>query len=194
MTQGAGGGQRASAAMGASRAVAGRLLNIARDAQVQGAAQAVQHFNLGVVTGVPAADVFLNLLEVMCPPGGSISEAISRAAMLAAIEHLADAGTTDFDALTSQQWEEFVLDFIGCSVEEKVISEIGSHLVDVPDTVAGLNAMENQLHDFISGCIRDALTDKLSNISALTDGDIAGTVEAVYVAAFDFLSLLGDGS
>ncbi len=83
VSQGAGGSRRAMSAMGASRGVANRLVGIARDAQILGAGAAVQKYNLGLVTGVPAADVFLNLLEVMCPPGGSISEAIARNAMLA---------------------------------------------------------------------------------------------------------------
>lgn len=194
VNQGTGGGRRAAAAMGASRGVANRLIGVARDAQTVGAAQAVQRFNLGNVVGVPAADVFLSLMEVMCPPGGSISEATSRAAMLSAIEHLAEAGATDFDALTPQQWEAFVLDFISCSVEEKVISEIGSHLVDAPETITDLNATEAQLHDFIAGCVRDALGDQLGDIASLSDADVATTVETVYAAAFDFLSLLGDGS
>lgn len=180
--------------MGASRGVANRLLGIARDAQTVGAPQAVQRYNLGNVVGVPAADVFLSLMEVMCPPGGSISEAISRTAMLSAIEHLAEAGATDFDALTPQQWEAFVLDFVSCSVEEKVISEIGFHLVDGPETIADLNATEDQLHDFIFGCVRDALAGQLGDIASLSDTDVATTVETVYTAAFDFLSLLGDES
>jgi len=113
---------------------------------------------------------------------------------LAAIEHLAEAGATDFDALTPAQWEEFILDFISCSVEEKVVSEIGTHLIDIPETIAELDALENQLHDFVSGCVREALADKIPNLSGLTDADIAATVETVYEAAFDYLSLLRDGS
>jgi hypothetical protein len=192
VNQGAGGARRAASAMGASRGVANRLVGIARDAQTIGPEQAVQRYNLGNVAGVPAADVFLSLMEVMCPPGGSISEAISRAAMLSAIEHLADAGATDFDALSPQQWEAFVLDFVACSIEEKVINELGSHLVDAPSSISDLEATEAQLHDFIGGSVRDALGDSLKNIAALTDAQVAATVETVYTAAFDFLSLLGD--
>jgi hypothetical protein len=180
--------------MGASRAVAGRLLSIARDAQTFGAQQALQRFNLGALAGRPAADVFLSLMEVMCPPGGSISEAISRQAMLEAINHLAEAGATNFDQLTAGQWEEFVLDFVGCSIEEKLIGEIGAHLIELPTTIADVGALETQLHDFISGSVREALQDRLPNISSLTDATITVTVNAVYEAAFDYLSLMGDGS
>jgi len=194
VNRGAGGGRRAAAGMGASRAVASRLVGVARDVQTAGAVQTLQRYGLGQLAGRPAADVFLSLMEVMCPPGGSISEAISRQAMLAAIEHLAEAGATDFDALTPAQWEEFILDFISCSVEEKVVSEIGTHLIDIPETIAELDALENQLHDFVSGCVREALADKIPNLSRLTDADIAATVETVYEAAFDYLSLLRDGS
>lgn len=194
VSQGAGGSRRAMSAMGASRGVANRLVGIARDAQTLGAAAAVQKYNLGLVTGVPAADVFLNLLEVMCPPGGSISEAIARNAMLAAIEHLADAGVTDFDALTPEQWETFVLDFVTCSVEDKVINEIGARLVDAPDSVTDLDAVEAQLHDFVVGCVRDSLGTALDDIASLSDAQIATTVDEVYTAAFDFLELLGDGT
>jgi hypothetical protein len=194
VNKGTGGGRRAAVAMGASRPVARNLMGIARDSQTIGAAQALQRFNLGPIAGQPAANVFLSLMEVMCPPGGSISEAISRQAMLSAIEHLAEAGATNFDALTPAQWEEFVLDFIGCSIEEKIVTEIGTHLIDLPESIAELDALEHHLHDFISGCVREALVDRLPNLSGLSDADISATVETVYEAAFDYLSLLGDGS
>jgi hypothetical protein len=180
--------------MGASKAVTKNLLAIARDIQTGGAAQALQRFNLRDVAGRPAADVFLSLMEIMCPPGGSISEAISRQAMLEAINHLADAGATNFDALTTGQWEEFILDFVSGSIEEKIIGEIGSHLIDLPPTIDDVIQLEAQLHDFISGSVRQTLVGKLTNLSGLTDADIATTVNSVYEAAFNYLSLMGDGS
>lgn len=176
--------------MGASRATAARLLSVARDSLALGAQQALQKINLGALSGQPAADVFLVLLEIICPPGGSISEAISRQALLEAIEHLADGGAVDFDDLSVAQWEEFLLDFVSCSVEGLILAEIGNQTISVPEAAEDVGALQGQVHDFISGCVRDALLGQLDGVASLTDREIATTVNTVYEATFEYLSLL----
>src|SRR6185312_15882948 len=68
--QATGGAGRAGRRMGASRASAAGLLGLVRDVQSQGAAQALDRFNLSALAGQPATTVFLSLLEFICPPGG----------------------------------------------------------------------------------------------------------------------------
>lgn len=192
VNHGAGGGKRAALQMGASRAVAGRLVALAGAAQRSGAEQALHQFNLESLAGKPAAEVFLSILETVCPTGGSVSDAISRQAMLDAITHLADAGAVNFDDLTAVQWREFLLDFVACSVEGKIVSEIGEHMVSVPANAADVCNVEAQLHDFIEGSVHDTLEGKLTDVASLNEAQISATVNSIYEAAFDFIGLLGD--
>ena len=41
-----------------------------------GAAETLRKLNLPELAGRPAADVFLAILEFVCPPGGAVDEAI----------------------------------------------------------------------------------------------------------------------
>src|SRR6266850_2316215 len=109
---GTGGARRAARRMGSSRSAGSRLLGVIHDVGRLGAAETLRNLNLPNLAGRPAADVFLALIEFVCPPGGSIDEAIARQAMLEAICDIAETGLGDFDALTPAQLEEFFLDFI----------------------------------------------------------------------------------
>ncbi|MCR5881240.1 Qat anti-phage system associated protein QatB [Phenylobacterium sp. J367] len=89
---GVGGSGRAARRMGEARAAAGRLLGVVRDVARDGAAEALRRVDLAGLAGRPAEDVLLSLLEVICPPGGSLDEAIARQGMLEAIDSLAEEG------------------------------------------------------------------------------------------------------
>jgi hypothetical protein len=180
--------------MGSSRAAAGRLVSIARDVQSAGAAAALARHQLGALAGRPADEVFLHLIEVVCPPGGSINEAISRQALLDAILELTEGGAANFDQLSAGQWEEFLLSFIGNSIEGKILSDIGSQALKIPESAGDVNALQDQMKDFIRGCTRESLSDSLHDVSKLTDAEIATCINDVYEAAFQYISLLDDGS
>jgi hypothetical protein len=192
VNRGTGGSRRASVRMGASRATAARLISLGRAVQASGAVAALASFQLGAMAGRPAADVFLQLLEFVCPAGSSINEAVSRQAMLDAILHMSEGDVGNFDELTAAQWEEFLIDFVGCSIEGKILSDIGTQALKVPDSVADVGTLQSQLHDFINGCVRSSLGERLDNIASLTDAEIITCVNAVYEAAFEYISLLED--
>src|SRR3546814_13105094 len=61
------------------------LLGVVRDVQRFGAVETLRRLNLPELAGRPAADVFLAILEFICPPGGAVDEAIARQAMLETI-------------------------------------------------------------------------------------------------------------
>lgn len=65
----------------------------------RGAAETLRQLNLPGLAGRPAADVFVAILEFVCPPGGAVDEAIARQAMLETIGDMAEAGIGSFDTL-----------------------------------------------------------------------------------------------
>ena len=109
---GTGGARRAARRMGASRATGARLLGVVRDIRQFGPAETLRRLDLAGMAGRPAADVFLAMLEFVCPPGGAVDEAIARQAMLEAIGDLAESGAGSFETMTKDQYQEFFLDFI----------------------------------------------------------------------------------
>lgn len=189
---GTGGAGRASRRMATSRAVGAGILGIARNVQQFGAEETLRRLNVPVLAGQPAADVFLAILDFVCPPGGALDESIARQAMLETICDLADLGIGNFDTMTPDQMKEFFLDFVSRSIEGRVMADLGARGVTLPDDIASVERAQQQLHDFVTGCTRGALSARLDNIGNLTDQEIELTVNQIYEIAFDLVSAAGE--
>jgi hypothetical protein len=190
--KGTGGARNAAHRMAASRRAGAKLLGVFRDVQQYGAAEALRRLNLSELAGRPAADVFVALVEFACPPGGALDEAIARQSMLEVIGDLAEAGVTDFDALTPAQLREFFLDFLARSIEGRVMADLAQRGIAIPDDVADVERMQQQLHDFVSGCTRGQLSARLDGVEQLGDDGIERVVDEIYEAAFELVAASGE--
>ncbi|MRV70680.1 hypothetical protein GJ700_02970 [Duganella sp. FT92W] len=136
--------------------------------------------------------IFVGLIDVICPPGGPIDEAIARQALMEAIGDQADAGSNDFDTLTPAQLKEFFLDFVVRSIEGRIISDIGAKGVVLPDNVNDVLVIQEQLHDFIAGCCHSHLATELDAIGTLTDRQLDAKINLIYEAAFSLIEEAGE--
>ena len=191
---GTGGARRAARRMGSSRAAGARLLGVVRNFQTLGPAETLRQLNLPGLAGRPAADVFVAILEFVCPPGGALDEAIARQAMLETIGDMAEAGVGSFDTLTPDQMQEFFLGFIARSIEGRVMADLGGRGVTLPDDVAAVENAQAQLHDFVTGCTRGQLSGLLDSIERMSDRDIEGCVNQIYEAAFELVAVAGEAA
>jgi len=183
---------RAARRMGAARASGGRLLGVIRDVQSVGPTETLRRLNLEGLAAQPAPDVMLTLLEFVCPPGAAIDEAIARQAMLDAIQELAETGAGSFETLTTDQFEAFFLDFVAASIERRVINDIGTRSITLPDDVAAVRRAQDQLHDFIFGLIRSQLAGRTAGLTGLTDHDLEAVVEQIYEAGFQIIAVAAE--
>jgi hypothetical protein len=174
--------------MGSARGTGTRLLGIIRDVDCVGATEALRRFNLPGLAGRPADQVFLALLEFLCPPGGAIDEAIARQALLDAIADLSEAGIGSFEGMTPDQLQEFFLDFIARSIEGRVMADLARRGVRIPDNVNMVERTQEQLHDFVAGCTRGVLAGRLDGLGPLGDRDIERLVDGIYEAAFEVVA------
>lgn len=189
---GSGGARRATQRMGASLGAGGRLLGLVRDFQQIGPTDTLRRLELAGMVDKPAADVFIAILEFLCPPGGAIDEAISRQAMLEAIGNLDQTGATGFGALTPDQLREFFLDFVVLSIEGRVIADIGAKGLVVSADVEAVENAHTQLHEFIEGCCRVHLSGLLTGLEALSNREVDRRVDEVYEAAFSLIAEAGE--
>lgn len=185
---GAGSASKAARRMGASRAVGGQMLQVIRDINAEGATVVLRRLSLSHLVGRPAVDVFVSLLETICPPGGRIDESIARQAMLDAIADLAEADVGSIDEMSQDQLSEFFLDFIIHTIEGRVIADIGTHAIDLPETEAEVQKIQNQLHDFVDGCVRGHLSQQLNGLGGKTDQQVNDIAERIYEAAFELVA------
>lgn len=185
---GAGSARKAARRMGASRGVGSRMLQVIRDINTQGADAVLRRLSLDHLAGRPAVDVFLSLMETICPPGGRIDEAIARQGLLDAIADLAEENVGNFDEMSPAQLSEFFLDFIIHTIEGRVIADIGKHAIDLPESEHAVERIQEQLHDFVEGCVRGHLDQHLDGLTEKTDQQVNDTVERIYEVAFELVS------
>ncbi|WP_343222515.1 Qat anti-phage system associated protein QatB [Lysobacter sp. ISL-50] len=188
MRNGTGSAGKAARRMGASRGVGKQLLQVIRDIDRDGAAIVLQRLNLGHLAGRPAAEVFVELLEGMCPPGGRVDEAIARQALLDSIADLAESDAGTFEEMTADQLSEFFQGFVIHTIEGRVIADIGKHVIDSPENVREVERILDQLHDFVAGCVRGHLARHFDGLTEKTDQQVAQVVESIYEASFELVS------
>lgn len=189
---GMGGGGGATRSMGASRQAAGGILAFARDFATTGATGALQAFNLGNLSGAPVEVVFPRLLEAICPPGGNIDEAIARQAFLSAVADLCEGFEGPLSALTVDQLRTLLTDFIAYSIEGRIVNAIGTQLLDLPDSVAELETLQDQMHDFVGNCVQNSIGTELEDVAAIRDADIQAKIETIYQATFELIASFAD--
>lgn len=189
-----GGGRGAARRMPSSRAVAGGIAGLARSFAAQGPTAALKLFNLEGLAGAPAVDVFVALTDALCPPGGTIDEAIARDAMLETVAALAAEGIGNFDALTSEDLQEFFIGVVCRSIEGKILNEVGTNSIRVSPDLATVERAQNMLHDFVNGCVRDMFAGTGVNLTDITSQQIDDFISSLYAATFDLMRTLGDAS
>ena len=185
---GTGSASKAARRMGTSRGVGTRLLQTIRDINVEGAQAVLQRLNLDHLSGRPAAIVFVALMEGICPPGGRIDEAIARQALLDAIADLAESDVGTIEDMSPDQMSDFFQALVIYTIEGRVIADIGTHAIDVPISAAAAQHVQEQLHDFVTGCVRGHLGQHFDGLAKKSDKEVQDIVERIYVAAFELVS------
>jgi hypothetical protein len=180
--------------MPSSRAAAGGIAGLARNFATQGPTEALRPFNLENLAGSPAVDVFVALTDALCPPGGTIDEAIARDAMLETIAALAAEGVGNFDEMTQEDLQEFFIGVVSRSIEGKILNEVGTNSIRVSPDLAAVERAQRMLHDFVDGCVRDRFATSGSSLADVSSQQIDNFVSDLYGAAFDLMQTLGEAS
>ena len=187
-----GGARTAGARMGSSRSTGARLLGFLSDVSARGAGAALRTLNLSVLAGRPIEEIFLGLIDYVCPDGGSIDEGIAREAFIETIAELAGAGITDLNGLTPDQMQTVFELYATNAIEARLCNDIGRRAITFPSDSLGVTQVQGQLHDFIQRGVADALTTADAAASSLTPERVLEFVEGIYEEAFAILQIMGE--
>lgn len=187
-----GGARQAAQRMGASRGAGTRLLRFLTDAQARGAREALRSLNLEGLAGRPIAEVFVGLVDYICPSAGTVDEGIAREAFIETIIELTTLGVTDLDALTPDQMQTVFELYATHAIEARLCNDIGTKLITAPTDAQAALRVQGQLRDFIRNGVSDALTAARAETSTLTQDRVHSFVDSVYERAFGILKALGD--
>ena len=187
-----GGGRAAARRLTDSRAVASRVVGLARSFADHGPTEALRRLDLGGLAGEPAEDVFVALTDMLCPAGATIDEAIARSAMLETVADFAATGVGNFDELSASDLREFFIGVVTRSIEGKIYNEVGTSAVSAPVDIAGVERAQQMLHDFVGGCVRYEFSQRGSDLDELEGAAIDGFVDEIFEAALNLIAVLGE--
>ena len=187
-----GGARTAAARMGASRAAGSRLMGFLSDTVARGAREALRALHLENLAGQPIEQIFIGLVEYVCPEGGTVDDGIAREAFIETIADLATAGVTDLDGLTADQMQTVFELYATNAIEARLCNDIGAKTIILPRDLREAGSVQAQLHDFIRRGVADALTAARAAAQALVPSRVLAFVGRVYEQAFGILQTMGD--
>lgn len=183
--QAAGGGANAARRMPASLAVAGGLIRFASAFANSGHKGALREFSLDSLVDAPFEEVAIELMEILCPPGGLMDEAVAREAMCETIADLVFAGISSFERMSRDDLAEFFVTFVSRSIVCKILIEVGKDAYFTSKDYRGVNWSRKTLNGFVSGCVRDKVLYSEQNFTHSDTSAINDYVHQIYTAALN---------
>ena len=192
VSKSSGGPRQAARRMGASSKSGGRLLGFMANAISNGVEEALQELNLENLAGRPIEEIFLGMIDYICPDGGTIDEGIARDSFVEMIANLIMSGITDLNALNSDQmWIVFEL-YATHTIQNRLYNDIATKAIQVPSNPRLARQIQTQLFEFIRRGVSDALAVSQDSMQTLTKRNINDFVNRVYEDAFAILQKLGE--
>ena len=178
--------------MGSSSQTASRIHGFVRDVQQSGVGKAFEKLGIKDFAGQTPDQALMALTNAICPPGGTIDDAIPRYAWDQTLLDLAEQGTADITQLSPEQWNGLLPDFLARSIGARLLNDIGSESLKLSQTVEDINRVEADLHQMISGAVKDAIGDRLGQGQDIPSGEIRGIMDDIYQRSYSYLESLSE--
>jgi hypothetical protein len=186
-----GGSRNAAQRMVVSRGSTARLAGILNSAISGNAPGALRSIGLERLVGRPIEEIFLGLMEIVCPSGGAIDDSIAREAFVETIVDLAQNGITDFDALTAAQVQTILELDIAHAIEARICNDIGTNSITLPQDAKEAEDIQAQLFEFVERSVSDAFAANQVGIT-MTHGQVITTIDTVYEQAYSILQSMAE--
>jgi hypothetical protein len=178
--------------MARSPASGAPLLSFLSGAVTNGPREALRALNLERLAGRPIEEVFLGLMEYVCPDGGTVDEGIARDAFIETIADLAESGISDFDSLTAEQMQTIFELYATHAIETRLCNDIGMKAITLPADAAQAASVQRQLLDFVRRSVSDSLAQAWGGVQALTPERVFGFVTRVYEQAYAIMQTMAE--
>jgi hypothetical protein len=187
-----GGNATATERMGSSRTSGAQLAGFLSNAVNNGPREALRALKLENLAGRPIEEIFIGLIDYVCPEGGSLDEGIAREAFIETIADLANSGVVDFDTLNADQMQTIFELYATHAIETRLCNDIGVNSITLPADATAAASLQRQLLDFVRRSVADAMTKAREAMLALTPERVFGFVTSVYQEAWRLLQAFGE--
>ena len=186
-----GGSRNAARRMAVSRRSTAQLAGILNSAIGGNAPAALRSIGLDRLVGRPIEEIFLGIMEIVCPTGGAIDESIAREAFVETIVDLAESGITDFGALTAAQVQTILELNVAHAIEARICNDIGSNSITLPQDAREAADIQVQLFEFVERSVSDAFVANQVE-TTMTQEQVTSTIDSVYEQAYSILQSMAE--
>jgi hypothetical protein len=186
-----GGSRNAARRMAVSRRSTAQLAGVLNSAIFGNGSAALSSIGLEGLAGRPIEEIFLGIMEVVCPDGGSIDDSIAREAFVETIVDLAENGITDFDTLNAAQVQTILELNVAHAIEARLCNDIGSQSIILPQDANAAADIQEQLFEFVERSVSDAFTANQVGTS-MTEEQVTRTIDTVYEQAYSILQSMAE--
>lgn len=184
----AGGSQNATMRLGSARGSTARLVNIIGGFANGGISATARNFHLGDIIGKSAKDVFLHIMDFICPDGGNTDEGIARSAYIEVLSSMPDWENKQIETLSPPEFLVFTEIYMADVIQQKIINDIGNKLFSLPDDITSIENIEAQMKDFIRNTVTDAVSNLNVDIQNIDQQQAQKVVDSVYKTAYDMMA------
>jgi hypothetical protein len=177
--------------MAVSRRSTAQLAGILNSAIGGNAPAALRSIGLDRLVGRPIEEIFLGIMEIVCPTGGAIDESIAREAFVETIVDLAESGITDFGALTAAQVQTILELNVAHAIEARICNDIGSNSITLPRDAREAADIQAQLFEFVERSVSDAFVANQVE-TTMTQEQVTSTIDSVYEQAYSILQSMAE--
>lgn len=185
-----GGEKNATLRLGAAKNSTIKLVSIFNDFVNKGIFDTSQKYGLGELIGKSAKEVFLHIMDFVCPDGGSTDEGIARSSYIETLMTLPDMENRSIENLTDFEFLTFIKNYMANVVQERLINDIGNKAISLPDDIYEVEFIQSQINDYISGAISDSISILNMDIKNIDSTQTQNIVESVYEKAYNILASL----
>lgn len=187
-----GGSRNAARRMAVSRKSTAQLAGVLNSAIGGNASTVLRSIGLERLAGRPIEEIFLGIMEVICPDGGAIDDSIAREAFVETIVDLAENGITDFDTLTAAQVQTILELNVAHAIEARLCNDIGAQSITLPQDANEAADIQAQLFEFVERGVSDAFAANQMGMT-MTQEQVTRTIDSVYEQAYSILQRMAEG-
>ena len=186
-----GGSRNAARRMAVSRRSTAQLAGVLSSAIGGNASAALRSIGLERLAGRPIEEIFLGIMEVVCPDGGAIDDSIAREAFVETIVDLAENGITDFDTLTAAQVQTILELNVAHAIEARLCNDIGAQSITLPQDANEAAEIQAQLFEFVERSVSDAFVANQMG-ATMTQEQVIRSIDSIYEQAYSILQSMAE--
>ena len=188
----AGGSKNATMRLGSARKSTAKLVSIMSGFAGGNISATAYRFNLGDIIGKPAKEVFLRIMDFVCPDGGRTDEGIARSAYIEALSSIPDLENKQIESLSHLEFLAFTEIYMADVIQQKLLNDIGNKIFSLPNDILCIENIEKQMKDFIQNAISDSISRLNVDICNISQQQAQDVVDSVYNTAFEIMSSYGE--